>query len=57
MSNVTGNKVLFDEDSRVAPLGLIALQSAKTLGDKINYYLVKWAEEGGVSYDTFLVEA
>lgn len=57
MSNVTGNKVLFDEDSRVAPLGLIALESAKTLGDKINYYLVKWAEEGGVNYDTFLVEA
>ncbi len=57
MNNETVNKVLFDEDTRVAPLGLIALQSAKSLGDKINYYLVKWANEGKKNYETFLVES
>ena len=50
-------KVLFDNESRVAPLGIIALDSAKELGDKIDRYLVQWAKEGGYDTDTFLIEA
>ena len=50
-------KVLFDNESRVAPLGIIALDSAKELGDKIDRYLVQWAKEGGYETDTFLIEA
>ncbi|MBQ2897813.1 MAG: ribose-phosphate pyrophosphokinase [Clostridia bacterium] len=51
------SKVIFEENSRVAPLGVIAMESATVLGDKINNYLIRWAKEGGTEYDTFLVEA
>jgi len=51
------SKIIFEENSRVAPLGIIAMESAKELGEKINKYLLKWAKEGGTEYDTFLVDA
>ena len=50
------NDVLFNMESRVAPLGIIALQSANELGSKINNYLIDWAKKGGYEYDTFLIE-
>ena len=51
------SKIIFDENSRVAPLGVIALESASELGEKINGYLMEWAKEGGANYETFLVES
>ena len=51
------SKIIFDENSRVAPLGVIALESASELGKKINGYLMEWAKEGGANYETFLVES
>ncbi len=48
--------ILFDTDSRVAPLGLIALEGAAELGKKIDEYLVGWARKGGYNIDTFLIE-
>ena len=51
------SKIIFEENSRVAPLGVIAMESASELGEKINHYLLKWAKEGGADYDTFLVDA
>lgn len=51
------SKVIFEENSRVAPLGVIAMESATELGNKINNYLIRWAKEGGTEYDTFLVDA
>lgn len=51
------NDVLFNSQTRVAPLGLIAMESASELGDKINHYLVEWAKEGGCDNETFLVES
>ncbi len=51
------NEVLFNLESNVAPLGLIAMQSARELGDKINGYLVDWAQKGGYDYESFLVES
>ena len=47
--------VLFNSQSSVAPLGLIALEGAKELGNQINNYLVEWAKKGGYNYDTFLI--
>ncbi len=57
MSIQNEKKVLFDVQTRVAPLGLIAMKGASDLGDKVNSYLTRWAEEAGYNYDTFLVEA
>ena len=53
----SAEKILFDNDSRVAPLGLIAMDGAKELGEKVNWYLTKWANENEYFKDTFLVEA
>ncbi len=52
----TKNDVLFNNESRVAPLGIVALQSANELGNKINNYLIDWAKKGGYDYDTFLID-
>lgn len=51
------DKILFDNNSRVAPLGLIAMDGAKELGEKVNWYLTNWANENEYAVDTFLVEA
>ena len=51
------DKILFDNNSRVAPLGLIAMDGAKELGEKVNWYLTNWANENEYAVDTFLIEA
>lgn len=51
------NDVLFNSRTRVAPLGLIAMESFSEMGDKINHYLVEWSKKGGFDNDTFLVES
>ena len=51
------DKILFDNNSRVAPLGLIAMDGAKELGEKVNWYLTNWANENEYAVDTVLVEA
>ena len=53
----SADKILFDNDSRVAPLGLIPMEGAKELGEKVNAYLVKWANEDNFFKETFLVDA
>ena len=53
----TNNEILFDHQSNVAPLGLIAMNSATELGAQINDYLVKWAHKGGFQTDSFLIES
>ena len=50
------NPLVTNSQDSVAPIGLIAMDSATELGAKINKYLVKWAQEGGLNKDTFLVE-
>ena len=57
MSIQNEKKVLFDVQTRVGPLGLIAMKGASELGEKVNSYLTRWAGEAGYDYDTFLVEA
>lgn len=50
------SEISFDPQSRVAPLGIIAMESASDLGDKINDYLVKWSKESGRGENGFLIE-
>ncbi|MBR1750469.1 MAG: ribose-phosphate pyrophosphokinase [Ruminococcus sp.] len=57
MSIQNEKKVLFDVQTRVAPLGLLAMKGAGELGKRVNDYLTCWAKEAGFDYDTFLVES
>ena len=50
------SEISFDPQSRVAPLGIIATESASELGEKINDYLVKWSKESGRGDNGFLIE-
>lgn len=54
---VAASDILFNHETNVAPLGLIALNGAEELGQKINAYLVDWAHKGGYDVDTFLIES
>ncbi|MDD2361707.1 MAG: ribose-phosphate pyrophosphokinase [Oscillospiraceae bacterium] len=53
----SGDKVVFNQEDCVAPLSLIAMQSSKELGEKINKHLVEWGMNKGLSKDTFLVKS
>ena len=48
---------IFSSEDRVAPLGIIATEGAHELADKINAHLVKWAKDGGIDRDTFIVDS
>ncbi len=48
---------LFRKEKQVAPLRIIALSSAKELGDKIDHHLTTWAKGTVHEQDTFLVPA
>lgn len=50
------SEILFNHETNVAPLGIIATESVRELGDKINGYLVDWARKGGYDKGTFLIE-
>ncbi len=51
------NEVQFDPQTRVAPLGIIAMESARELGEKIDKYLVEWSKRNGGNEESFLIEA
>lgn len=57
MLMTSASEILFNHESNVAPLGLIATESVTELGQKIDNYLVEWARNGGYDKDTFLVES
>ena len=44
---------LFSLENRVAPLGIIALDGAEELGEKIDAHLVRWARNAGMDVDSF----
>lgn len=56
MESSNTKKILFDTQTRVAPLGLIAMDGAKELGAKINDYLVRWGKDQGIEKDSYLIE-
>lgn len=57
MTVSSANEVLFNPQTRVAPLGLIAMNGATELGDKIDHYLTGWSKEGGYDTESFLIES
>ena len=48
---------IFSQEDHVAPMRLIALSSAKELGEKIDAHLTQWAQKCGRDDTTFLVES
>lgn len=56
MESSNTKKILFDTQTRVAPLGLIAMNGTQELGKKINDYLVKWGKDHGMENDSYLIE-
>ena len=46
---------IFNPYNSVAPLGIIAMEGAKEMGDMINNYLVTWAKQAGEEVDSFLI--
>ena len=56
MSVSAANEVLFNPQTRVAPLGVIAMNGATDLGEKIDHYLAEWSKEGGYDTESFLIE-
>ena len=50
-------QLFFDEADCVGTLGIIPLEGARELGEKINAHLVNWAKEAGRVHDTFIVES
>ncbi len=57
MDRQTDAQLFFSEGDCVAPLGLIPLEGARELGEKINSHLVRWAKEAGRNQDNFIVES
>ena len=57
MTKQNAGEIIFNEEKRVAPLRIIALQSAAEMGKKIDYYLTQWAAQSDTPTDTFLVES
>jgi len=57
MSFKSSSDAIFDREDRVAPLGLIVMNGAETLGDRIDQYLVEWSNQGGGTEKTFRIEA
>lgn len=51
------NEVLFDHQTNVAPLGLIAMNGTSQIADLIDGYLVKWAKKGGFETESFQIES
>lgn len=57
MADQRAGEILFNQEDCVAPLRLIALESATELGQKINAHLMKWAQSSQRQEESFLVEA
>lgn len=55
MTTKASQIVLNTQDS-VAPIGIIAMEGAKELSNKINNYLVQWAQDSDINVDSYLVE-
>lgn len=48
---------LFDLENQVAPLGIITLEGAEELSEKIDAHLVRWARKAGMDVETFRLKS
>lgn len=56
MVSSSDSKGIFNSQSRVAKLGVIAMEGASELGKSIDKYLVEWSKKDGVDVDSFLID-
>lgn len=56
MTNIKNTEVLYNNFNSVAPLGLIAMNGTQDLAEKINNYLVRWADRNGRPHEEFMIE-
>ena len=56
MSAAAATDELYHNRKSVAPLGIIAMPGAEQLAEKINSYLVGWANENGFPDESYLIE-
>lgn len=54
--NNNKNRVLFDTQTQVGPLGIIGMNGTQEISTKIDDYLTKWAAESGIIKDSYLIE-
>lgn len=47
----------FSQENRVAPLGIISLEGASELSDKIEYHLLRWAHDAGMDVQSFRIKS
>lgn len=50
-------EIIFNTEDRVAPLSIIALQSAAELGEKINAHLTDWAQRSSSPKETYMIRS
>lgn len=50
------NTTLFDKQTQVAPLGIIAMDSFRETGNKISSYLTNWAKESGLGENNYMID-
>lgn len=50
------NTTLFDKQTQVAPLGIIAMDSFRETGKKISSYLTNWAKESGLGENNYMID-
>ena len=48
-------KMYFSPENRVAPLGIVALEGAEELAQKIEAHLVRWAKRADMDVETFRI--
>ena len=56
MSAAAATDELYHNKKSVAPLGIIAMPGAEQLAEKVNSYLVGWANENGFPDKSYLIE-
>ena len=56
MAQQKASTIVFNSKDQVAPLGIIATDGAKELGNKINDYLVQWSQDTQYAQDSYLVD-
>lgn len=54
--NSSKKGVLFDTQTQVGPLGIIGMNGTQEISTKIDNYLTKWANESGISKDSYLID-
>ena len=53
---LAASDTLYRKNKSVAPLGIIAMPGSEQLAEKINRYLVQWANDNGIPDTDYMIE-